>query len=193
MIYADYDTRLLIAQLIGFVALFFSVASFQAKSRKKIIVFQILSNTVWVIQFFMLGEYTALVTNFIGIIRNVIYAVKGKWKLADSKVVPICSIALFITSGIITYKTSFDILPVFAMCISSITYFLNEERKIRYLSILVIVPWLIFSIHSGSIASIMSDSFNLISVLVAIARYDLAEKIALKNKLQGSSNKINIQ
>ena len=59
------------------------------------------------------------------------------------------------------------------MCVSSIAFFMREERLIRYLSVLVILPWVVYSIYAGNIASIISDSMNLLSVLIAIIRFDI--------------------
>ena len=179
MNFGDYGPLYIVAQLIGFVAMFFSLISFQAKTRGGIIALQILSNSILVVQYFLLGYstgevyYSAVVANFIGLFRNAIYSMRGKWKIARSKVVPAVAILLFIVSGIFTYKTPFDILPIFSMCVSSIAFFMREERLIRYLSVLVILPWVVYSIYAGNIASIISDSMNLLSVLIAIIRFDI--------------------
>ena len=183
MSFGDYGPLYIVAQLIGFVAMFFSLISFQAKSRGGIIALQILSNSILVVQYFLLGYstgemyYSAVVANFIGLIRNAIYSMRGKWRISRSRIVPAVAIVLFIVSGIFTYKTPFDILPVFSMCVSSVAFFMREERLIRYLSVLVILPWVIYSIYAGNIASIISDSLNLISVIIAILRFDIIRRV----------------
>ena len=183
MNFGDYGPLYIVAQLIGFVAMFFSLISFQAKTRGGIIALQILSNSILVVQYFLLGYstgevyYSAVVANFIGLFRNAIYSMRGKWKIARSKAVPAIAILLFIVSGIFTYKTPFDILPIFSMCVSSIAFFMREERLIRYLSVLVILPWVVYSIYAGNIASIISDSLNLISVIIAILRFDIIRRV----------------
>ena len=183
MSFGDYGPLYIVAQLIGFVAMFFSLISFQAKSRGGIIALQILSNSILVVQYFLLGYstgemyYSAVVANFIGLIRNAIYSMRGKWRISRSRIVPAVAIVLFIVSGVFTYKTPFDILPIFSMCVSSVAFFMREERLIRYLSVLVILPWVIYSIYAGNIASIISDSLNLISVIIAILRFDIIRRV----------------
>ena len=183
MIFEDYEIGYIIAQGIGFLAMFFSLISFQAKTRGGIIALQILSNSILVIQYLMLGfysednYYSAVVANFIGLIRNTIYSFRGKWRISKSKAVPVIAIVIFIVSGIFTYETPYDILPVFSMCVSSIAFFMREERLIRCLSVLVILPWVVYSIYAGNIASMLTDGLNLISVLIAIVRFDIIAKI----------------
>ena len=183
MSFGDYGPLYIVAQLIGFVAMFFSLISFQAKSRGGIIALQILSNSILVVQYFLLGYstgemyYSAVVANFIGLFRNAIYSMRGKWRISRSRIVPAVAIVLFIVSGVFTYKTPFDILPIFSMCVSSVAFFMREERLIRYLSVLVILPWVIYSIYAGNIASIISDSLNLISVIIAILRFDIIRRV----------------
>ena len=126
---------------------------------------------MWVVQYLLFNEYSALVVNFIGIARNAVYLLGHKNKIAESKLVPLFAILLFVTFGIITYETPIDVLPVLAMCFSSITFFLKEEQAIRVLSFFVVIPWLIFSAHVGSIGGVISEVFNTVSIVVAICRF----------------------
>ena len=42
---------------------------------------------------------------------------------------------------------------------------------IRYISVFIALPWLVFGIYAGSIASIVSDGSTLLSIIIAILRY----------------------
>ena len=166
-----FDTTYVIAQVIGLIAMGCGIISFQSKKRISILVLQTTSNFLWVLQYLLIGAYSAVVANALGIIRNVIYLFRGKSKFADSKIVPLVFIGLFVISGIITYETPFDILPVIAMVFSTVAFFVTNENKIRWLSIAVTLSWLTFGISAGSISSMISDGTNFISIVVALIRY----------------------
>ena len=172
----DIDAKFIIAQVIGFVAMFFGIASFQLRQRSKILWMQTASNLIWALQYLLLGSYSAVLANTVATARNVIYCYRGKIKLAESAIVPIVSSALLVTCGFMTYTTPFDILPISAMVVSSIAFFVKDEQLIRYLSIFVALPWLIFGIYAGSIAGILSDGISFISIIVAIFRYRSIKK-----------------
>lgn len=170
------DALFVAAQLVGFLATGMGVASYQTKHRSNIIIRQIIANTGWIIHYLMLGSYSAVVANSIGTVRNILYSFRGKYKFADSKLIPTISIIIFVISGAITYKDAFDILPTFAMIVASIALYIKDEKIIRYLSILLPVSWLLYAIRHFSIAGVISESLVLISVVVSIVRYHGMEK-----------------
>lgn len=160
-----------IAQAIGFVAMGIAIYSFQAKHRITMLTMQTAANLLWMVHYLMLGTASAVFANLIGTVRNVIYGFRGKYKFADSKIVPAVSIIVFVISGIMTYTGPFDILPTFAMVCASIAFFIKDEKMIRYISVFIALPWLTFGIYAGSIASIVSDGSTLVSIIIAIFRY----------------------
>jgi hypothetical protein len=165
------DAMFAIAQAIGFVAMGTAIYSFQARRRITMLSLQTVSNLLWMTHYLMLGSTSAVFANLIGTVRNVIYGFRGKYKFADSKLVPAISIIVFLISGVMTYSGPFDILPTFAMVFASIAFFIKDEKMIRYISVFIALPWLTFGIYAGSIASIVSDGSTLLSILIAIFRY----------------------
>ncbi len=167
----DIDAVFIIAQLIGFCAMGFAIVSYQMRKRISIIIVQNFSNVFWVVQYILLGAYSAVVVNIIAIVRNAVYSMRGKYKFADSIFVPAVASSAFILSSIFTYETPFDILPCIAMVIASFAFFMKNEVYIRYLSLAVALPWIVYGAYSGSIAGVLSDSITFISIIVAIVRY----------------------
>ena len=171
MLEITIDFTYIAAQFVGFVAMACGIISFQSRERAKILTFQTLSNFLWVISYLILWEPAAVVANSIGTLRNVLYMFRGKYKFADSKAIPVIVITRFIISGVLTYQTPFDLLPMFAMVISTIAFFVKRENTIRWLSLLVAISWFTFGASAGNIASIVSDGTNFLSIVIALIRY----------------------
>ncbi len=167
----ELDLYFLISQGVGFLAMAAGMISYQRRTRIGIITFNAVSNVLWVIQYFMLGAYSAVVANAIAAVRNIVYCLRGRWKPADSRAMPLIFACIFAISGVFTYRTPFDILPVLAMCIASFAFFFKSERLIRWLSVGVAALWLSFSVYAGSISGMISDSMNLITIIIGIIRY----------------------
>jgi len=167
----EINAMFAIAQAIGFVATGIAIYSFQAKKRITMLTMQTVSNLMWMAHYLMLGSLSAVFANLLGTVRNVIYGLRGKYKFADSKIVPAISIIAFVISGVFTYTNPFDILPTLAMVFASIAFFVKDEKLIRYISVFIAVSWLTFGIYAGSVASIVSDGSTLISIIIAIIRY----------------------
>lgn len=168
---AKMDIMFALAQSVGFVATGVAISSFQAKKRMNMLIMQTVSNLLWLAHYLMLGSLTAGLANLICTLRNVVYGMRGKYKFADSKLVPAISIVAFIISGIFTYETPFDILPTLASICASIAFFVKDEKLIRYISVFIALFWLSFGFYVGSIASMVSDGSTLISIIIAIIRY----------------------
>ena len=180
----ELDLKFAIAQLVGFVATGIAIYSFQAKHRITMLSMQTASNLLWMVHYLILGGMstlyaTAIFANFIATLRNIIYGLRGKYKFADSKIVPAVSVVAFLISGVLTYKTPFDILPTMGMILASIAFFIKEEKLIRYISVFIALSWLTYGVYAGSIAQIIADGSTLASIIVAIIRYhnfDVYEK-----------------
>jgi len=180
----EIDAIYIAAQLIGFAAMGFGIYSYQMRRRINILIFQSLSNLFWVLQYLLLGTASAVVALALGILRNVVYMLRGVIRFADSVAVPVIFSVAFAVSGIFTYQNIFDILPTVGMILASLAFFCKKEQHIRLISLFVAASWLTFGIAAGSIASMVADSITLVSILVSLIRY---ETIIRKNKNSTSS------
>lgn len=161
----------ILIQLIGFAAMLLVIISYQAKKRTIILLIQILSSTLWAIQFLLLGGITGAALNILAIIRALIYMQKDKYAWTNSLWLPIGSSIVFVTVGIITYESLISILPMIAMVIASFALFVRDERKIRLMSLGISPPWLIYDAFSGSVAGVISEVFTICSIIIALIRY----------------------
>ena len=121
----------LIGQIVGVIATVFTVLSFQTKSRLKLLVVQTVGSALWSIHYIMFGEPTGSALNLISIVRNLIYSKKKDWRWAESYATPAVISVLSVVLSLLTYKNLFSLLPMVATVISTIAFFLDDERTIR--------------------------------------------------------------
>ena len=94
----------LISQLFGIVGVLTFVLSFQIKSNKKLYLVQILSNTMFAIQFVLLGAYSGCINLVICMIRNMLFINRKKWTFVNSPAMLAVLIALFVINTAINWK-----------------------------------------------------------------------------------------
>lgn len=164
------------AQMIGFVAMMLIVLSFQQKSRKGILMMQLIAETFWVLHFGLIGAYTGMALNMLGVVRCYVYANRETKKWANSEAIPYIFFALSIVVGILSWKNMYSLLPMAAVCITSFVLWSNKAHIIRYFSYPGCICWLIFNIASGSYAGIATEVFNLSSITIGIIRLDIGKK-----------------
>lgn len=161
----------LIGQLIGFVAVMFTVLSFQAKSRGRILLLQTAGSFTWAVHFCLIGTFTSAAMNGLSVVRNLVYAKKDSWRWVRNPVTPSLVIAAVLGLTAFTYEGPVNLLPMAATVISSIAFYLDRERTIRILSLIVSALWFTSNIIEFSIAGICTELFNMTSISIALIRF----------------------
>lgn len=171
--FSDSTVGKILIQSIGFLAMAIGILSFQRKRRAAIIGFQMTASTLWSIQFLLLGGFSGTIQNVLCIARGFVLVQKGKRKWADSYYTLAAIILCFAASGFITVGIEgiWALLPIGASIASSIALFMDKEEILRKLSLIVSPLWLVYNVHTGSIAGIFAETFTIISILVALYRF----------------------
>lgn len=164
-----------IGQIIGFVAMAIIVASYQQKSHKNILTFQMVSGLLFTVHYIMLGAYTGAVMNLLGAVRSLVYSNRGK-KWSSSILWPICFSIAFLISGILTWDNVFSVFPLIAMLMSSVVLWIEQPKINRILSLPTSSCWLIYNIKTLSYPGIITEIFVLSSIIIGIIRLDIKKK-----------------
>ena len=162
----------IIGQVIGFVAMAIIVFSYQQRSHKNILAFQMVSGLLFTVHFLLIGAYTGCVSNLIGALRSLIYANRGKNKFTDFKLWPVIFSVIFTVSGVLTWDNIFSLFPIVAMIMSSVVLWIDSPKINRALSIPTSACWLVYNIPSGSISGVATEIFVLSSIIIGMIRLD---------------------
>lgn len=170
------------AQALGLGAMVCNVISMQQKNRKNLLLFQMVVSTLFTVSFFLLGAYAAFLQNIVATARNILFS-REKMSEKASKIWTGVFIALFLLAYGLTFwlfgepfnaRTAvINALPTVAMCIMSVAFGMRSVFKIRALSIVNAVLWLIYSIIFVSVGDIISETLSIVSSTVGIIRFDL--------------------
>ena len=165
----------IIAQSIGIMAMILCIASFQGKKRNTILILQMIGMALWTLHFTLLGGYAGAAMNGLAAIRAIFYTQKGKKKWADSILLPVIFIVLFWAAGVITFLTTEDglfcFVPSIAMTITSVSLFFKKEKLVRIFTFFASPVWIVYNLHAGSFPGVITESFIMVSILVALFRY----------------------
>ena len=103
-----------------------------------------------------------------------------KW--AKSPVWLVFFIIVSAVSGILTWESWYSFLPPLAMILTTISYWMKDETKIRLITFPSSPCWLIFNIITGSVAGVVTECVVMSSLIIAIIRYDILKKGKKKNE-----------
>ena len=171
----------IIAQLIGIAAMAFNIFSYQQKTSRRVILFQLAGGSLFAVNFFMLGATMGGIMNVIAVMRAIIYANKEKFR-ATHILWFIFFMVLYVASYILTFAvigTPFtlwhallEILPIIAMTASTISFRLQNANAIRKYGLICSPSWLIYNIANLSIGAIICEVLSLVSIVIGILRLD---------------------
>lgn len=179
------DTRELIAQIIGIVAMVFIIFSYQGKKQSSVITMQLVGSLFFGVNYLLLGAYVGALLNVMGVVRAVVFLFKEKlradkwpWLVGFS----LCYIATYVLNFTVLGKAPtvfnllIELLPVVGMVALNIGYMLKDAADVRKCGLVSSPAWLIYNIVIGSWGAILCEVFSLISIVVGIWRLDRKKK-----------------
>lgn len=163
------------AQIIGIIALTLAMISFQQKTHKYILAFQLASNVMFVFHFALLGAYTGAVLNLVAALRAVVFVNKGRaW--ADKKLWLYLFCILSVAVGIFTWENWASVLPIAGMVCGTVAFWIKTPKFVR-LTVFPSSPlWLVYNLMNRSYAGVAAEIMNMASLIIAIIRFDIKRK-----------------
>ena len=186
-------------QGIGFVGIFFMAISVQFNTHAKIMLFKTLGALMFVIQYLFLGAYTGMILDFIGIIRNFIFADNVK-KGRNNKPWIIGFTIFTIVIGIVTIILTFNSLvnkmdkitsnytimiilavtmsafSIIAKALTTIAYGLKDAHRLRCINFPASALWFIHNLTYFSISGVINEILVMGSIVLAEIRFKKKDK-----------------
>lgn len=195
------DTVYYLGQGVGVAALIIAMLSFQQRTQKKIVLYQLVSSVLFTAHFFMIGAYVGSLLNFIGIFRAAVFANKDK-KWAQNKAWLFVFLFAFAAAGILTLDGDIDIttwnlsftsistyiamLPIFGMSFTTVAFWITDAAAVRRVSFPSSPCWLTYNLYNHSWAGAGTEIILMTSIIIAMIRYDfkfLKEKTSEVEKI----------
>jgi len=164
------------AEIIGIFGFTATIISYQCKSRKKILLLQLLSTTCWMCHFALLGAWSGSVLNAVAAMRCIVFASRGEdsraGKIADwIGWVPV--FLLLSTAAVIaTWNGWISILPFLGMILTTFATRASSAALVRRITLPNDPLWLIYNALSGSVSGVITEVCIILSILVGMFRHD---------------------
>ena len=167
----------IIATVIGGFAAVIYVASYQCKNRTRILLLGALSRALFITQYILLGAFSGAVLDLIAIFAAMI-AGRKEHPVIKKWLVPLIVLihASVLVTSILLYGAWYDIFVLLATTFCVAALWFSRERIIRAVSLCGSPCWMVYNLSTKAYFSAVSDTFAIISLLVAIWRYDIKKK-----------------
>lgn len=172
-----------IAQGFGILGLFVMVISLFQKNKDKMLRYVVLNGLFFGIEYFLLGAYSGMFSNFFGIFRTYVSKIKEKHNNLNQWYVLLFFIIGYIIIGIISFDGKIvSLLPIVAEIIYVIALWQMDVKRIRAGTLLMVILWLIYDIFVKAYPSMMADLIVMLSTIFAIVIIDVLKRKELNNE-----------
>ncbi len=148
---------MIIAQAMGFIALFLLTASYYRKDTTRILGVQITSSVFFCIHYYLIGAYTALFTHMFVLIIDYLY-----YKTDLDNKIYFYSVPFYVLIGYFTYTRFIDVLPILSCLVDGFAL-TKHKRIVLYGALIAYILWLIYDIYYLSLSGVLSDSLIIVS------------------------------
>lgn len=171
----------ILSQIIGLLAIICWVMSIQQKNKEKILMNQMFANTLYTIQYVLLGAYSASAMNITSAIRSLVFYNDEK-KHKQSKLTGSILIAAIIIIGIITYSSPISIIPILITIAYTYSVWQSNLKITRIIFIIAAIIWIYYNLKVGAYISIIGNSLEIISGIISIKRFHKKHKSIINKK-----------
>ena len=152
-------------QLIGILGFCIVVLSFYKKETTTILLYQITSNFVYAVHYFLLGGLSGAFCCFIGMFRNLTLI-----KCNNKKIILPIFITLYTLITIIFYENIYSLLPMMANLSYLIGMTYKNKKTLLKGALVSSSCWILYAIFVSSYVSIVTESILLTSNTIQLIR-----------------------
>lgn len=156
----------LFAQLPGAVAMACLFLSYQQKNRKGLITYKLSADVFWALHYALLGAYGGMIPNLSGIFREIVFVNRENKKWASCHIWPVFFIVLNFSFGLLSYKSTINLLPITASAFVTVSLWLKNTRLTRIISVPVSLSFFIYDIFAGSYIGMVNEGLAVLSIII---------------------------
>lgn len=158
-------------QIVGFIAMFIIFYAFSVKDDTKLVKLMSISCVFWILHFFLMGNFWALIATSVGLLR-LLLSLKYKGNMKVLLFIAILSLIL----GYMSYEGFISLIPICATLIASYAFFFLEKIPLRLLLQVTSLMWLYYHLQTWSISGVINEIVVQWTLILTIYRFIYAKE-----------------
>ncbi len=164
----------IIGQILSIFAVVLGFVTFQMKTPRGILVFQLLTALVFSAHYFLIGAMSAAGLNLISAIKCLCYYLRDK-KGKKGVIVPIIFTVLVIATSILTWDGWYSLFIMTGLTILTISFAFSAQT-IRKMNLIKSPLCLVYNVCVLSIGGIIYEAATFISTIIVLIRNKVESK-----------------
>ena len=147
-----------IAQVLGILALLAMVLSYQQKERKRLLWFQLVSNAIYGVHYYLIGAMTMVAMSGINVARSFVFS-KNDTKWGRSRIWLYLFLAITLVSGIWTWEGPLSLLVMAATLLLIVALYSDNLAFMRKVFLVLPFLYIAYNVAKKSWGGIGNDVF----------------------------------
>ncbi len=163
------EIGIIIGQAFSIVGMITGFVSFQMKTAKGILLFQIITAMVFAAHYFLIGAPTAIALNLLAVLQCICYYIRNK-RNSKSLFLPIFFSVVVLVTGILTWDNWYSGLITLGVLVNAVAFSLSNPQTIRKLTLIKSPLCLGYNCCVWSTGGIVFEVAVLTSAIIGIIR-----------------------
>lgn len=159
----------IIGQLLGIAAVVTGFISFQMKTPKGILVFQLIASVIFSAHYLCIAAYTASALNLLGAVKCLVFYLREK-RGSKSIVSPLIFSVLVVVTSLMTWEGWYSALIMVALVVNTFSLAMGNAQKTRWCMFIKSPLCLVYNILVTSGGGIIYECAVLVSSTIGILR-----------------------
>lgn len=160
-----------VGQVLSIIGMVLTIASFQMKTRKQIILVQTAGSVFFLLSYLLLESWSAVYLNVVFLIRNIVFYFGKEKKWSQHRAWLVVLLCAVVIAGSVGFRSWLDVLPIIGSVFGTVAMYMKNENMLRLLKLGDSPCWLIYNCTVPSTGGIICEIFNIISIVVGLIRY----------------------
>ncbi len=160
----------IIGQALGIVAVILGFFSYQMKTARKLLIFEIIVAFIFSAHYLCIGALTAMALNLLSVAQCILYYIREK-RHSKSLVIPIIFTALIIATRILTWEGWYSALVMAGLVVYSVAIALPSTQLIRYSMFIKSPLCLAYNAIVFSVGGMIYECSVLLSSIIGVIRH----------------------
>ena len=155
-----------VSLLFGIAAMAFLFASYQQKSRRRLLMGKLGADVCWACHYAFLGAYGGMIPNLSGIFRELVFVRREERAWANCPLWPVFFILVNFFLAVFSVREPIGYLPILASACVTAALWLRKVRVTKLIALPVSAAFLIYDAFVGSTIGMVNESLAILSVIL---------------------------
>jgi hypothetical protein len=165
----------IIGQALGIIATIITFISYQANTKRSLLIIQSIATFCTCLSYFFLGATSGFALNIICLIRNAIFYFQKEGTKIQYISASILSLVMAFV-GAFSWQGPISLLIIIALAANTVYLSFGKPQLLRQSVLVTSTMVLIYNIFVFSIGGITNESISIISSAIGVVRYRKAKK-----------------